>query len=101
MRRRFLILALPLLLAGCVSPLTRRLDEANARAAAINEQLIIATAKLEEANAILERSERKLDEANRTFYHLDERIGEMDKKFGTVEVGLRKMFGIRADGLEE
>jgi hypothetical protein len=101
MRREYLIFAIPLLLAGCISPFTRRLDEANARAAAINEQLILATAKLEETKVVLERSEAKLDEANRTFYRLENRMGEMDKKFGTIEQGFRKMFGIKGDDLEE
>jgi hypothetical protein len=96
-----LLVFLPLLVAGCLTPFTQRLDEANAKAAAINQQLIIATSKLDEATIVLRRSEQKLDEANKTFYRMEDKINDMDKKFGTLEVGFRKMFGLKGDGKEE
>jgi len=95
MRRTLLVALAPFLLAGCLTPLTRRLDEANARAAALQQQLIIATEKFEEAKAILERSEGKIDQANNTFLRIETRINEMDTKFGTIEQGFRKMFGLK------
>ena len=97
MRCRLLAPILPLILAGCLAPFTSRLDEANARAKAVNDQLIIATAKLDEATATLQRSEKKLDEANQTFYRLEARITTMDTKFTTIEEGFRKMFGIKKE----
>jgi hypothetical protein len=99
MRRAIVVALLPLLLAGCM--FTSRLDEANARAAAINQQLIIATNKLEEATRVLERSEAKLDQANKTFNHIDEKIGDMDKRFATIEMGFRKLFGIKGPEEQE
>jgi len=38
MYRLFLLAAMPLMLAGCLRPLTDRLDDANARLARVNEQ---------------------------------------------------------------
>ena len=97
MRRQFVAVLAPFILVGCLTPFTSRLDEANARAAAINQQLIIATAKLDEATATLKRSEAKLDEANVTFYRLEKRLDEMDKKFTNIEKGFNKLFGIKGD----
>ncbi|HYV39431.1 MAG TPA: hypothetical protein VE988_27325 [Gemmataceae bacterium] len=98
MRRQFFAVLAPFILVGCLTPFTSRLDQANANAAAINQQLIIATAKLDEATAVLKRSEAKLDEANVTFYRLEKRLDEMDKKFTNIEKGFNKMFGIKGDG---
>jgi len=90
-----------LFIAGCLTPFTSRLDEANAHAAAMQEQLVIATTKLDEVKSIMEQSQNKLDEANETFYRLEDRITDMDRKFGTIEQGFRKMFGIKGDGKQE
>ena len=95
------LLPLFLVLAGCLTPFTSRLDEANAHAAQLNEQLVLATAKLDEVKSIMQDSQLKLDEANKTFYRLENRITDMDTKFGTIEQGFRKMFGIKGDGKEE
>jgi chromosome segregation ATPase len=95
--RKYLFAISPFILAGCLTPLTSRLDEANARAAALNEQLVTATAKLDEIKGIMEQSQAKLDEANETFYRLEESITDMDRKFGTIELGFRKMFGIKGE----
>jgi outer membrane murein-binding lipoprotein Lpp len=91
----------PLILAGCLTPFTSRLDEANSQAARLNQQLVIATAKLDEVKAIMQESQTKLDEANLTFNRMDTRMTEMDRKFGTIELGFRKMFGIKGDGKDE
>jgi uncharacterized coiled-coil DUF342 family protein len=95
MRRKFILAFLPFLLAGCLTPFTRRLDVANERADAIHQQLVLATAKLDEATRALERSETKLDEANKTFYRMEGKLNDMDKKFTTVEAGFKKLLGIK------
>ena len=63
MRRRIAAALICLVFAGCLTPLTSRLDRTNERAAAMQEQLVIANARLAEATGTLERSERKLAEA--------------------------------------
>jgi uncharacterized coiled-coil DUF342 family protein len=90
-----------LFLAGCLTPFTSRLDEANEHAAAMERELVLATAKLDEVKAIMEQSQKKLSEANETFYRLEDRITDLDRKSGTIELGFRKMFGIKGDGKEE
>jgi septal ring factor EnvC (AmiA/AmiB activator) len=87
-----LIALAPLILAGCLQPLTSRLDEANAQAAQANLQLAAATDKMQEVKVIMQDAENKLDQANATFIRLESRLDEMDKKFGTVEQGFRKLF---------
>jgi len=101
MRRKFVLALVPLVLAGCLSPFTRRLDEANARAAAIQEQLIIATNKFDEATKSLERSEKQLIVASATLERMENRLNEMDKRFAVLEAGFRKMFGIKGELPEE
>jgi hypothetical protein len=101
MRCTIVLALVPLLLAGCITPFTSRLDEANARAAAVNQQLIIATNKLDEATRILERSEAKLDQANKTFDRIDDKLGDMDKRFATIETGFRKLLGIKGPEEQE
>jgi chromosome segregation ATPase len=95
MRRKFILAFLPLLLAGCLTPFTSRLDLANERAEAIHQQLVLATAKLDEATRTLERSEAKLDEASRTLSRMEGKLNDMDKKFTTVETGFKKLLGIK------
>jgi chromosome segregation ATPase len=94
---KLLVALVPLILAGCLTPLTSRLDEANAQAAQANLQLAAATAKFEEVKVIMQDAEDKLDKANATFNRLENRLDEMDKKFGTVEQGFRKMFLIKEE----
>ena len=101
MRRKVIVGLLPLLLAGCLNPFTRRLDEANAHAAAVERQLVIATNKLDETTRILERSEAKLDDANATFHRMDDRLADMDKRFGTIELGFKKLLGIKGPEEQE
>ena|SRR5579862_892647 len=98
---KLLIALSPFILAGCLTPFTSRLDEANAQAAVLNQQLVIATAKLDEVKAIMQESQNKLDEANATFNRMDMRMSEMDRKFGTIELGFRKMFGIKGESEQE
>jgi predicted nucleic acid-binding Zn-ribbon protein len=90
----------PLILAGCLTPLTSRMDEANALGAQANFQLAAATTKLEEAKTIMQDAENKLDQANATFIRLESRLDEMDKKFGTVEQGFRKLFLMKEEEQE-
>jgi len=66
MRRLFLVGAVPLVLAGCLGPLTSRLDKTNEQLALANQQLAVATAELHEANQKLGKMQDQLDEANRT-----------------------------------
>ena len=101
MRRRLLIALIPLLLAGCLSPLTRRLDESNARAAAIQQQLVIATDQFDEARRSLERSEKQLYVASATLDRMEHRLNEMDKRFAVLEAGFKKVFGIKGPEPEE
>ena len=101
MRRRLLIALIPLLLAGCLSPFTRRLDESNARAAAIQQQLVIATDQFDEARRSLERSEKQLYVASATLDRMEHRLNEMDKRFAVLEAGFKKVFGIKGPEPEE
>ena len=101
MRRRLAVALIPLLLAGCLSPFTRRLDEANARAAAIQQQLVVATNQFDEARRSLERSEKQLYSASATLERMEHRLDEMDKRFAVLEAGFRKMFGIKGPLPEE
>lgn len=95
MRRKTILALIPFLLAGCLSPLTQRLDETNARAAALQQQLEVANQKLDDAARTLERSEAKFDEANKTLNHMDGTLADIDKKFTTIELGFRKLLGIK------
>jgi chromosome segregation ATPase len=95
MRRRIALALMPLLLTGCLTPFTSRLDQANQRAADVLEQLIIANSKLSEAAASLERSEKKLDEASATLRRMELRLDEMDRRTEVIEKGFRKMLGIK------
>ncbi len=91
----------PLLAAGCLSPFTRRLDEANQRAAAIHQQMILATEKMDEAAKSLERSEKKLDEASQTLKRMEQKLEDLDKRSATIEQGFKKMFGLKGPEEEE
>jgi hypothetical protein len=95
MHRKLILALLPLTLAGCFRPFTSRLDEANARAAALQEQLVIANAKLDEAMRILAQSDARVAEANRTYYRMEDRLADIDRKAGTMETGFRKLLGIK------
>jgi septal ring factor EnvC (AmiA/AmiB activator) len=109
MHRRIVLFLSPFAFVGCLSPLTQRLDEANAQAAIVNQQLAASHAQFMELKATLDRSEarlqesnRMLDEANKTFVKMERHIEDMDKymedmdkKFSTLDVGLRKVLGIK------
>jgi hypothetical protein len=100
MRRRIAASLICLAFAGCLTPFTSRLDQANRNATAMQEQLVIANAKLVEATAVLERSEKKLNEATVTLEDMDRRLADMEKRFATMEQLFRRAFGIK-DKMEE
>jgi hypothetical protein len=95
MRRKLALVLVPAALAGCLHPITGRMDEANEHAAAMEKQLQIATEKLEHATKVLESSEAKLDQANRSLDRMDSRLADMDKRFATIELGFKKLLGIK------
>jgi hypothetical protein len=117
MRRRIANALIPLVamisvsMVGCVSPIVTRLDEANARAALVNQQLDIATAQslelkksVDRSGAMLEEANKslaKLDEANKTLAQMESHIADMDKKFTTIEAGFRKLTGVKAPEKED
>src|SRR5437016_64486 len=101
MQRRALLALIPLLFAGCLTPFTRRLDLANERAAAIHQQLVVATAKLDEATATLERSEQQVKEASATLRRMENKLDEIERRAAVIEQGFRKMFGIKGPLPEE
>ena len=61
------------------------------------EQLVIATAKLEDATVTLKNSEKKLDEATSTLGRMETRLDDMDKRFIVIEQGFRKLLGIKQE----
>jgi outer membrane murein-binding lipoprotein Lpp len=101
MRSRTALALMPLLLAGCISPFTSRLDKATEQATALNQQMAVANAKLEEATLCLERSEKKLDEANTSLHNMERRLNDMDRRFAVIELGFRKMLNIKGPEEQE
>jgi hypothetical protein len=77
MCRLFLLGAAPLVLAGCLGPLTSRLDKANEQLAVVNQQLAVTNAELHEANEKLGKMQDKLDEANRTLSVVGKAVGRI------------------------
>jgi septal ring factor EnvC (AmiA/AmiB activator) len=74
MYRLFLLLTTSLAVAGCLQPLTSRLDETNARLVQVTEQL-------DEANRRLARIEKGVDVAN--------------EKLATVEKAVKQIPGFK------
>jgi len=74
MYRLFLLLTVGLTLAGCMQPLTSRMDETNARLAQVTEQM-------EETNRRLARIDRSVDSTN--------------EKLGTVEKAVKQIPGFK------
>src|SRR4051812_39713351 len=71
-RRQILLAVAPLTLAGCLTPVTSRLDRTNDQLLVANEQLARISAKLEESqqqlarsNAQVAQTDQRLAEANR------------------------------------
>ena len=65
MCRRFPVLAICLALAGCLTPVTSRLDRANEQLAASNQQLTAARAKLDAINEQLAKMDARLTTVER------------------------------------
>jgi septal ring factor EnvC (AmiA/AmiB activator) len=95
MRRGMALALIPLTFAGCLTPFTSRIDEANRHAAQLNEQMAVANAKLVDATDCLLRSEKKLDEATATLHNMERRLDDMDKRSEVIEKGFRKLMGIK------
>src|SRR5947209_2937868 len=76
----------PLFLAGCLTPLTDRLDQANGQIALSNQMLA-------DANQQLVGAMRELETANKRLEKVDEQMTEMNRKLGTVEQGIHRFFG--------
>ena len=101
MYRTIALALVPLVLAGCLSPLTSRLDDTNRQAAELNQQIAFANSRLVEATDCLLRSEQKLDEARGTLRRMELRLDELDRRSEVIEKGFRKMMGIKGPEEEE
>ena len=74
MYRRCLFFLVCLIVAGCLNPLTSRLDETNARMARMNEQV---------------------DEANRHLASIEAQIEQANQKLNTVEKAVKQIPGLK------
>jgi hypothetical protein len=85
----------PLTLAGCLSPLTSRVDQTNQSLAVTNQMLMQASEQLDEMTQRLRGMEGKLTEMNQQLGNVGGQMGEMNRKLGTVEQGFSKFFGMK------
>ncbi len=87
---------LVLLVAGCLSPITKRLDVTNAQLALTNQHLAAINEKMEETNARtaemhqqLVRTNEQLIEANRRLAAIEKNLPRLPR-FGANEASLEK-----------
>lgn len=83
MRTRSLLAILPLLLSGCLTPVTSRLDQANQQVEITNEHLARMSAQLDTADRRLAHLESLLAETN-------QKLETIDKRMEVVERAVRR-----------
>ena len=83
MRTRCLLAAVPLLLSGCLTPITSRLDQTNRQVEVANERLGQVSAQLDETSRRLADLERLLGESN-------QKLETIDKRMEVVERAVRR-----------
>ena len=79
MHTRCLLAAVPLLLSGCLTPITSRLDQANRQVEVSNERLGQVSAQLEETSRRLADLERLLDALNQKLETIDTRMEVVER----------------------
>src|SRR5262245_47122255 len=101
MRRLHLLITLaPLALAGCLNPLTVRIDATNAQItqtnsqmAQTNQMLMLANQHLEETRRAFTGLEAKLDQMNQSLGKMEGHLEGTNQKLGTMEKGFSKLLG--------
>jgi ABC-type transporter Mla subunit MlaD len=79
MRTRCLLAVVPLLLSGCLTPVTHRLDQANRQVESTNEILARMSVQLETADHRLAELQRLFDETNRKLETIDKRMKVVER----------------------
>ena len=79
MRTRCLLAVLPLLLSGCLTPITRRLDQTNQQAESTNARLAQVSAQLDAADRRLAHLETLLADTNQKLEAIDRRMGFVER----------------------
>src|SRR5262245_11813446 len=96
MRRLHLLMTLaPLALAGCLNPLTLRIDATNAQIAQTNQMLMQANQQLDETRRAFNGLEGKLDQMNQSLGKMEGHLEGTNQKLGTMEKGFSKLLGTK------
>ena len=79
---------------GCLSPITRRLDETSRQLATVNEQLLVVNQQLAALHEQMTHTNKHLDV-------MESQLAESNKKLETIERGFKKLPGFGGDKEEK
>jgi len=85
MRTRCLLAVVPLLLSGCLTPITGRLDRTN-------QQVEVTNARLGEVAAQLAETSQRLADLERLLGETNQKLETIDKRMQVVEGAVRRVF---------
>lgn len=97
MRKRYFPAIVPLLLSGCLTPITERLDRTNQQVEVTNQELTQVEQQIKETGRQLARLEQLLGESNESLAAVRAELKTIDGRMETVERVVKRFAGPRPE----